>query len=97
VCPEILNANQEVEPLQKLPKQTDALRAKNRLVAATEPGNLIPRPLAYPPHRNPRLQEEAMEMMRERMVWAGAMSGEILSKCENKRSRKRVNHIRRDT
>jgi hypothetical protein len=47
-------------------KQTDVLLAKNRSIAATEPGKFIRRPFVDPPDRDCRLQDETMEMMRER-------------------------------
>jgi hypothetical protein len=68
VCPEILSADQEVELLRELLRQTDMLRAKNKPLAMTEPGKLIRRPFVYPPNRNCCLQEEAMEMIKENGV-----------------------------
>jgi hypothetical protein len=65
VCLEVLCADEEVYAQRELLKQTDMVRVKNRSATTTEPGKLIRCAFVYPSDRKFRLQEEAMEVMRE--------------------------------
>jgi hypothetical protein len=49
VCPEVLCADQEVQALRELLKQTDVPPAKDRSVVEAETGKLVPHPFAYRP------------------------------------------------